>query len=158
MKKAVFILSALLAIACTEPLSTEQFVLGGGPYVFTVDMADSTATYDFDLFTRLDGDHEDLATLKGTLLRAEWRSPSDSVFIEKVYLPLDGTRHSYYSRQVYVPYRAEMAPLQPGLWTLTFRQEDRMQMVPLRGLGLVVRRTPSVISSEAEKSIWDTEN
>ena len=120
MKKAVFILSALLAFACTEPLSTEQFVLGGGPYVFTVDMTDST--------------------LKGALLRAEWRSPSDSVFIEKVYLPLDGTRRSYYSRQVYVPYRAEMAPLQPGLWTLTFRQEDRMQRVPLRGLGLVVRK------------------
>ncbi len=140
--KKVFILtlSALLAIACREPLSTEQFMLGGGPYVFSVDMTDSTATYDFDLFTRLDGDHDALATLKGTLLRAEWRSPSDSVFVEKVYLPLDGTRRSYYSRQVYVPYRAGMAPLQPGLWTLTFRQEDRLEMVPLRGLGLVVRR------------------
>ena len=141
MKKVfILILSALLALACTEPLSTEQFVLGGGPYVFPVDMTDSTATYDFDLYTRLDGDHEDLATLKGTLLRAEWRSPSDSVFVEKIYLPLDGTRRSYFSRQVYVPYRADMKPVQPGLWTLTFRQEDRMQMVPLRGLGLVVRK------------------
>ena len=140
MRRIVPWLFLLLAIACREPLSTEEFIPGGGPYVFTVDMSDSTAAYDFDLYTRLDGDPEDLYAVKGTLLRAEWRSPSDSICIEKVYLPLDGTRRSYFSRQVYVPYRADMKPLQPGLWTLTVRQEDRMQMVPLRGLGRVVRK------------------
>jgi len=165
-RSSIFILLAILAVACQEPLSTEQFIPGGGPYVFTVDLSDTTAAYDFDLYTRLDGDPEDLIPVKGTLLRAEWRSPSDSVFVEKIYLPLTGTRQSFFSRQVYEPYRADVRPVQPGQWTLTFRQEDRSQVVPFRGLGLVVRRNPSVISSEAhpvissevEKSIWDTEN
>ena len=133
-------LSALLAFSCQEPLSTELFIPGGGPYVFTVDLSDSTAAYDFDLYTRLDADPEDLARLQGTLLRAEWRSPSDSLFVEKIYLPLTGTRRSYFSREIYEPYRADVRPAEPGQWTLTFRQEDRSQVVPFRGLGLVVRK------------------
>ena len=126
--------------ACSEPLSTEVFIPGGGPYTFVVDMSDSTVAYDFDLYTRLDGSPEDLIPLKGVLLRAEWRSPSDSSFVEKIYLPLTGTRRSYFSRQVYEPYRADVRPAEPGRWTLTIRQEDRSQLVPFRGLGLVVRR------------------
>ena len=133
-------LLALLAIACQEPLSTEQYVLGGGPYVFTVDMSDTTATYDFDLYTRLDGEPEDLISLQGTLLRAEWRSPSDSLQTEKIYLPLKGQYNTYYSKQVYEPYRTGVRPAEAGIWTLSIRQEDRSQVVPLRGLGLVVRK------------------
>ena len=143
MKQSVIvILLTLLAVSCQEPFSTEMFIPGDGPYAFTVDMTDSTATYDFDLYTRLDGNPEDLIPLKGTLLRAEWRSPSDSVFVEKIYLPLTGTRQSFFSRQIYEPYRADVRPAEPGLWTLSLRQEDRSQVVPFRGLGLVVRKTP----------------
>ena len=141
MKQSIIvILLAFLAVSCQEPLSTEQFIPGGGPYAFTVDMSDTTATYDFDLYTRLDGTPEDLIPLKGTLMRAEWRSPSDSVLVEKIWLPLTGSRQSFFSRQVYEPYRADVRPVEPGLWTLTFRQEDRSQLVPFRGLGLVVRK------------------
>lgn len=139
-RSSFFILLALLAVACQEPLSTEQFISGGGPYVFTVDLSDTTAAYDFDLYTRLDGDPEDLIPVKGTLLRAEWRSPSDSLFVEKIYLPLTGTRQSFFSRQIYESYRADVRPVQPGLWTVSFRQEDRSQVVPFRGLGLVVKK------------------
>ena len=139
-RSSLVILLALLVVACQEPFSTEKFIAGGGPYVFTVDLSDSTAAYDFDLYTRLDGDPEDLHEVKGALLRAEWRSPSDSLFVEKIYLPLTGTRQSFFSRQVYEPYRADVRPVQPGVWTITFRQEDRSQVVPFRGLGLVVRR------------------
>ena len=141
MKKLFpLILLGLLAIACQEPLSTEQYVLGGGPYVFTVDMSDTTATYDFDIYTRLDGEPEDLIPLQGTLLRAEWRSPSDSIQTEKIYLPLKGQYNTYYSKQVYEPYRTGVRPAEAGIWTLSIRQEDRSQVVPLRGLGLVVRK------------------
>ena len=139
-KSVLFLVLALWAVSCQEPRSTEQFISGGGPYVFTVDLSDSTATYDFDLYTRLDGDPEDLIPLKGTLLRAEWRSPSDSLFVEKIYLPLTGTRQSYFSREIYEPYRADVRPVLPGQWTLTIRQEDRSQVVPFRGMGLVVRK------------------
>ena len=140
MRKAALVLLLVLAAACREPLSTEYFVSGAGPYVFTVDMSDTTAAYDFDLYTRLDGSPKELLPIESTLIRAEWRSPSDSVLVEKVYLPLTGERSSYFSRDVYVPYRANVRPAQPGQWTLTVRAEDRSQVLPLRGLGLVVKK------------------
>jgi len=139
-KSFVFILLALLAAACTEPLSTETYVSGPGPYVFTLDLSDSTAAYDFDLYTRLDGSPKEIEPIQGVLLRAEWRTPSDSLFVEKIYLPLKGSRESYFSRQVYEPYRADVRPAESGEWTLTLRQEDRSQVVPFRGMGLVVRK------------------
>lgn len=139
-RSSFVILLALLAVSCREPLSTEVFIPGDGPYAFTVDMTDSTATYDFDLYTRLDGKPDELIPLKGTLLRAEWRSPSDSVFVERIYLPLTGSRRSFFSRQIYEPYRADVRPAEPGLWTLSLRQEDRSQVIPFRGMGLVVRK------------------
>ena len=93
MRKVALALLLVLLASCREPLSTEQFVRGAGPYVFTVDMSDTTAAYDFDLFTRLEGTHTEIITLQpNALLRAEWRSPSDSVMVEKVYLPLQGER------------------------------------------------------------------
>ena len=39
---------------CKEPKSVEKFVKGEGPYTFFVDMSDSTASYDFDSYTRVD--------------------------------------------------------------------------------------------------------
>ena len=130
----------LLAVACKEPLSTDRFIPGDGPFTFQVDMTDTTATYDFDLYTALDGTAQELRALPGVLLRAEWRTPSDALFVETIYLPVAGTGSSAFSREVYQPYRAEMVPAEYGLWTLTLRPEDRSQSLPLRGLGLVVRR------------------
>jgi hypothetical protein len=60
--------------------------------------------------------------------------------VEKVYLPLKGTCQSYYSRQIYQPYREDVRVVEPGIWTLVIRQEDRSQLVPFRGMGLVVRK------------------
>ena len=141
MRKVAIALLLVLLAACREPLSTEQFVRGAGPYVFTVDMSDTTAAYDFDLFTRLEGSHTEILSLdQSALLRAEWRSPSDSVMVEKVYLPLQGERSTYYTKDIYEPYWADVRPIEPGLWTLTIRPEDRAQVLPLRGLGLVVKK------------------
>ena len=134
-------MSLLLAVACREPLSTEQFITGHGPYVFSIDLSDTCARYDFDLYTALDGSREQIQALQGVLLRAEWRTPSDSLFAEKVYLPLTGDGRARTSRQIYESYREGMVPAQAGLWTLTIRQEDRSQVVPMRGLGLVVKKT-----------------
>jgi len=131
---------ALLAIACAEPFTTEEFIPGGGPFVFTVDLSDSTATYDLYIYTRLDGLPEELLPVEGAQMRAEWRSPSDSLFSQTFYLPLTGNRNSFFSRQVYEPFREGWQPAQPGIWTLTLRQEDRSQVIPLRGLGLSVTK------------------
>ena len=141
MRKVALALLLVLLASCREPLSTEQFVRGAGPYVFTVDMSDTTAAYDFDLYTRLDGTHAEMLSLQpGALIRAEWRSPSDSLLVEKVYLPLRGERTTYYSKDIYEPYRADVRPAEPGIWTLTIRAEDRAQLLPLRGMGLVIKK------------------
>ena len=141
MKNLLPILSAaLLLSACSEPLSTETFIPGGGPYVFTLDLSDSTAVYDLDLFTRLDGTPEELLPLDGTSLRAEWKTPVDSVYVEKLYLPLDRGKKSYFSVQVYESFKADWTPSMYGMWTLSLRPEDRSEVLPLRGMGLVVKK------------------
>ena len=141
MKRSLIaLLCVLLAVACREPASYEQFITGDGPFVFQLDLSDPEASYDFDLYTCLDGTPGELEALPGVLLRAEWRTPSDSLFVEKIYLPFSGKGPSAYSKQVYEPYRAEVVPAQTGRWTLTLRPEDRWVQLPWRGLGLVVRR------------------
>ena len=132
--------AALLLSACAEPLSTETFIPGAGPYVFTVDLSDSAAVFDLDLYTRLDGTPEELLPLDGTNLRVEWKAPTDSVYVEKMYLPLDRGKKSYFSAQVYESFKADWTPSQFGKWTLTLRPEDRSEVLPLRGMGLVVTR------------------
>ena len=133
-------MSILLAVACREPASTEHFIAGAGPYVYEFDLSDAQAGYDFDLYTCLDGTPGELQALPGVLLRAEWRTPSDSLFVEKIYLPFSGSGRQAFSKQVYQPYRAGVVPAEPGRWTLTLRLDDRSQVLPIRGLGLVVRR------------------
>ncbi len=150
MKNLFPILSlALLLSACAEPLSTETFIPGAGPYVFTVDLSDSTAVYDLDLYTRLDGTPEVLLPLEGACFRAEWKAPTDSVYVEKIYLPLNRGKKSYFSSQVYESFKADWTPSACGLWTLSLRPEDRSALLPLRGMGLVLTR---------KYSLWDTEN
>ena len=133
MRKPVAILLAvLIAAACREPSSRERFIPGDGPWVFPVSMSDTTVRYGFDFYTRVDA-WEFPAEIR---LDVSWRSPSDSVFSETVYLPL--------SEKVYLPYRSGVSPVEAGDWTLSITASP----VPegFRGLGLVVRKE------------WDTEN
>ena len=125
----------LLALACSQPRSTESFIRGTGPYEFTVDMTDSTAAYGFDLFTRID------ATEFPTQMRLDitWKDPRSSSFTETVHLPVE-RGSSFFSQESYTPYRADMVPAVPGLWTLTVAVPNPPE--GLCGLGLVVRRNP----------------
>lgn len=129
----------LLAVSCRQPSSQEHFIQGSGPYVFPVEMTDSAAVYDFDLFTRLDVDRPyDMHAIPAEMpVRVQWTSPSDSLFRETVYLPL--------STDVYQPYRADVAPYEYGEWTLTITLPNPPE--GLQGMGLVVK-----------KKAWDTEN
>ena len=125
----------LLALACSQPRSTESFIRGTGPYEFTVDMTDSTAAYGFDLFTRIDA--EEFPTQMQ--LDITWKDPQSSSFTETVYLPVE-RGSSFFSQESYTPYRADMVPAVPGLWTLTVVVPNPPE--GLCGLGLVVRRSP----------------
>ncbi len=119
------------------PLSVEQYITAPGPYEYQIDMADSTASYDFSFYTRLDGYPSQLEKAGELPLRITWTSPSGDLFTENVYLPLEG-RSSLFSRQVYQPYRANIRPEEPGTWKLTVAIPYSEGREVLQGLGLVV--------------------
>ena len=138
MRKSLYILFSLLILTgCREPMSVEQFVKGEGPYTFFVDMADSTATYDFDFYTRVDAPQDSLRKMQALPLTVTWTSPSFHVFKEEVYLPIEG-HLSLFSRDVRAPYRAGVRPGEWGPWQVTVRVADPPK--GLRGMGLVVAR------------------
>jgi len=133
VKKLFPILLLILALSCQGPRSMEQFVPGSGPYSFTVDMSDSTAVYDFDLFTRIDNERESPSQLR---LDICWKDPQDSLFTETVYLPVDGST-SFFSHEAYAPYRSGVVPVVRGIWTVQVSVPEQPE--GLRGMGLVTR-------------------
>ena len=138
MRKAPYILLFLLLLTgCKEPMSVERFVKGEGPYTFFVEMVDSTASYDFDLYTRVDAPMDSLRKMTSLPLTVTWTSPSFHVFKEDVYMPMEG-QGSFFSRQVRVPYRAGVRPTEWGQWVIAVRVNDPPE--GLRGMGLVVER------------------
>lgn len=119
----------LLLAACEEPSSVETFIPGDGPYEFTLDMTDTTAVYNLDLYTRVDVSAMQEIPADMPLL-IQWESPSDSLLREKVYLPL--------SAEVYEPYRGGVSPVEAGVWTLTVYAPSAPE--GLRGMGLVLTK------------------
>ena len=136
-KRLSYLLVLLLAFACREPSSVEQFIAAPGPYEFQVEMTDTTVSYDFSFYTRLDGYPSELQAAHELPLRITWVSPSDTVFTENVFMPLKG-QSTLFSRQVLQPYRTNVRPVQPGLWTLTVTVPYSGGRELLRGLGLTV--------------------
>ena len=133
MKRFPLITLVFLAFACRQPASVEQFIEGSGPYVFPIEMSDSTAVWDIDLYTRVDATDvpSELA------LEITWESPSQAVFTETVYLPLQaGT--SFFSHEACVPYRSGVVPSERGVWTLTVTALEPPE--GLRGMGTVTKR------------------
>ena len=130
MRRSLLILSAaLLLSACRQPASVETFIPGDGPYVFTLDMADTTVVYNLDFYTRIDvASGQEIPTEMPLLV--QWKSPSDSLLREKVYLPL--------SAEVYEPYRGGVSPVEAGVWTLTVYAPSAPE--GLRGMGLVLTK------------------
>ena len=129
MRRILLPIILLLAVSCSEPLSSEYFIRGEGPYEFEVQMKDSLAVYDFDFFTRVDA-----RKCPGeTALMIRWVSPSDSVFRETVYMPLE-------CGDVYEPYRKGCVPVEYGTWKCIVAIPEAVSIDGFRGLGLVVRR------------------
>ena len=138
MRNIGLLITLLLVLACNQPRSTESFIRGTGPYEFAVDMTDSTAAYNFDLFTRIDATE----VPRQLQLDITWKNPQASSFTETVYLPVE-RGSSFFSQESYAPYRADVAPLVPGLWTITVAVPNPPE--GLCGVGLVVRRSPLVV-------------
>jgi hypothetical protein len=139
MRHATLLLIAtLFVVACNEPVQFEKFIRSdvaeGGVYTFDVDLADSTCTYDFLLFTRIDGEPEALANAGYLPLFITWSSPSGREATEKVFLPLTEGRNEHYSRQILTPYRVDFAPFEAGKWQI--RILPGTDMGGVTGLGL----------------------
>ena len=136
----------LAAVSCRQPGSVELFVPGEtGPFAFSVDLSDTTAAYDFDFYTRLDGRHRDILSDTEMPMTVTWTAPSGALYVETVYVPLSGSDETFYSRQVRAPYRSDVVPAEAGAWQI--RVSLPVSVPGLRGLGLIVKR-----------NAWDTEN
>jgi len=133
----LFLIAFAALTGCREPMSVEKFVKGEGPYTFFVDMSDSSAVYDFDLYTRVDAPLDSLRKLQAMPLSVTWTSPSFHVFKEDVFLPMEG-KTSLSSRQVRAPYRTGVQPDEWGQWIVAVQVEDPPK--GLQGMGLVVAR------------------
>ena len=135
---ALFLIAALVAVACNEPFQSEKFIrtddAEGGVYTFDVVVDDSTCTYDFVIYTRLDGEPEELAEAGYLPLFITWRSPSGREAAEKVFLSLSGMRLEHYSRQLISPYREHFIPTETGTWQI--RMLPGADMGGVTGLGL----------------------
>lgn len=131
----------LLLASCRPPLSMEQFVRAedraADGYHFSADLADTAHTYDFTFYTRLDGRAEELPA-EALPLTVTWLSPSLERFTETVWLDVSGRADSWFSRQIYAPYRRGVAVREPGWWQLVV---DMPETPALRGLGLRVAKT-----------------
>ena len=138
-RRLSLLLILILAVACQAPRSVEQFIAAPGPYEFQVEMADTTVSYDFSFYTRLDGYPTELLAAQELPLRITWISPSDSTYSEIVYMPLKG-ESTLFSRQVLQPYRANVRPAESGLWTLSVAIPYSGGRELLRGLGLTVSK------------------
>ena len=144
MRKFFPIVMAVLvaAVSCREPSAREDFIAGEGPFVFNVDMSDTTRLYDFSFYTRLDARPHLLETVVDMPLDITWAAPSGLEFGETVFLPLTGNHATFYSRQIHQPYRSGVEPTEAGLWTLTVAKPDTVSIPGFRGLGLVQSHRP----------------
>jgi len=141
MKGGRFILLAVMAFslgACREPSAVEEFIPSpDGPWIWSLDMRDSTRVYDVTFYTRVDARPAALEKVTALPMDIHWISPSGALSGETVYLPLEDTVTStFYSRQVRHLYRSGLVPAEPGMWTLVATVPDSARVHGLRGMGV----------------------
>ena len=123
----IVLLSALIlsVLSCSEPLSTETFVLNqNGKYSFEVDMTHTDCAYDLFFYSRVDSWRK----VPEFPIDIVWTSPSGQRYSERVYFVRDG--HDK------VAYRTGLIPVESGIWKLDAAADAE----GLRGLGLICKR------------------
>ena len=145
MSRTLRILLGVLSLgviftSCREPMSRETFRSGTGPFEFEVLMTDTSMRYDFTFYTRIDASRDHLGSFSGRNITVRWTSPSDSLYEETVFMPMLDSSAGFYSRQVVVPYRSGVLPVEPGVWKMRVTVDSASTVPGLRGLGLVFRK------------------
>ena len=117
------------AAACVRPSSVEQYVFddGSGQFDFAVDLSDSLCVYDLSFYTRL----ESRQAPPGFPVRIYWTSPSGTQYAESLFYDA--------SNGLVVPYRADLQPVEFGVWQLSVRARAE----GLKGMGLICTRKES---------------
>ena len=128
MRRSVLVCILLIAAACSQPRSREQFIRsdGTGEDSFPVVFADTLQAYDISFYTAIDRPVFQPDTLVCFPLQVVWRSPSGRYFSETVYYPADSLR---------VRYRSGLVPSEAGDWTVSVTVSP--EPPGLRGLGLI---------------------
>ena len=122
---ALFSALILSVLSCSEPLSTEKFILNqDGRYSFEVDMSHTDCTYDLYFYSRVDS----WKKVPEFPIDIVLTSPSGVRYSERVYFVRDG--HDK------LAYRTGLVPVESGVWTLDARADAE----GLRGLGLICKR------------------
>ncbi len=144
IRDGIFFLFAAAAFSCAEPSSEERFVRAqdapDGEYRFMVDLSDSTAVYDLDFYTMIDGSPSQMAELRAIPLEVSWVSPDLRHFSERVLLDPAAGSGSGVSRQMRVPYRRNVSMYVPGAWSITVTVPEGFRLEGMRGLGLVCEK------------------
>ena len=140
MRKAAVLL-LLFVTGCVSQMGSEEFIRGKGPYCFAVDFSDSLCTYDLALYSRIDAREKNIRAMGELPVTIVWTAPDGAgEFSESAFLPLDGERRGYFSRQVWQRYRKGVKPSVYGEWTISVSIPDTVRVRGLRGMGLEVLR------------------
>lgn len=140
MHRRVLLLLALIAAAfsCREPESVETFVFSDdapmGIYKFDVDLGDSLRVYDIALYGRLDGRRKDLQEQKIIPVDMILRSPSDSVYGERIFI--EAKEENRFSASFRTLWRRSIVPSECGIWHLEACVGPKYDA--LTGLGIIV--------------------
>jgi len=139
----LFFALLLLACACASPDAYEEFIKTtrsniGEPFVFSLDMSDSTAVYDIWMFSRIDGGGKEMFRYGNFPVIVLWESPSGQRYQEKVWFDIHafGPGSSRYSNQYMQLYRSSIIPVENGVWTLSLNVQGGQAIPGFRGMGI----------------------
>lgn len=123
----------LLAAACSNPRSSESFA-PADDCRFTLDLSDTTQTWDLSFYGRIDASRDELDALPSLPLEVRFIAPDGTVYGETVTVPLhrDGPLSASFS----TPYRSRLAPAVPGIWELSLTAPDAPD--GLHGVGIIL--------------------
>lgn len=131
MRRTVCLLTAAVILSCcSKPAFSDWFIPSAeavdNVYDFNFQMADSTGSYDFSFYTRVDGKWN-----RSIRLDVDWHSPDGNDYSETVYLRPESKGEGIQL------YRKAVEPSVPGDWGLTVSVPDAPE--GFLGLGLICK-------------------
>jgi hypothetical protein len=135
------------AAGCARPDSVERYISAddreaSGLYRYSIDLSDSTATYDLSFYSRIDLGKLRMAEIQDFPLTVTWTAPSGRRYRETVYFGVfDSDKGSdFYSSQYRKPYRTGFRPVEWGVWDMAVQVNFGNEVPGFRGLGVICKK------------------